>query len=201
MAGFPLIIIIGASALHEQHESSFACRFLGRISYPLYITHYPFVYMYFAYVHGADAASPMGQLALGVTVWAGCIAMAYVYTRCYDEPVRRWLTRRIWGAKDKDGQRTKGLSHRSRRATPPHPIRRAGELSMEAPPRRVFAVPVYRAAPKRSLSRRSTSSAVGLTAITVPSLSTSTVSPPERAKRCFSQTPWRSSRSTNCAHG
>lgn len=101
MAGFPLIIIIGASALHEQHESSFACRFLGRISYPLYITHYPFVYMYFAYVHGAGAASPMGQLALGVTVWAGCIAMAYVYTRCYDEPVRRWLTRRIWGVKDK----------------------------------------------------------------------------------------------------
>ena len=32
---------------------------------------------------------------LGVTVWAGCIAMAYVYTRCYDEPVRRWLTRRL----------------------------------------------------------------------------------------------------------
>ena len=101
VAGFPLIIIIGASALHEQHESSFACRFLGRISYPLYITHYPFVYMYFAYVHGAGAASPLGQLALGVTVWAGCIAMAYVYTRCYDEPVRRWLTRRIWGVKDK----------------------------------------------------------------------------------------------------
>ena len=38
---------------------------------------------------------------------------------------------------------------------------------MEAPPRRVFAVPAYCAAPKRSLSRRSTSSAVGLTAITV----------------------------------
>ncbi len=92
---FPLIIIVGSTALNVEQESSFACRFLGRISYPLYITHFPLACVYYSYVHAADPPSWAGKIGWGVAVWLGSIALAYVYTRFYDEPVRRRLMQRL----------------------------------------------------------------------------------------------------------
>lgn len=47
---FPLIVYIGASGVITHKYASKVNSFLGDISYPLYIVHYPFVYMFMAWV-------------------------------------------------------------------------------------------------------------------------------------------------------
>ena len=67
---------------------------MGNISYPLYITHYPIVYLYLAWVH--DAEVPLSRaLPVAAGVLFLCIAVAYGYLKLYDEPVRAWLSKRV----------------------------------------------------------------------------------------------------------
>lgn len=91
---FPLIIILGASGRIADPVTDKVCRFLGQISYPLYMVHYPFIYLYFAWVKNENLSfeeSLPGALAVVV----GSILLAYACLKWYDEPVRRFLTRRF----------------------------------------------------------------------------------------------------------
>jgi peptidoglycan/LPS O-acetylase OafA/YrhL len=91
---FPLIVYIGASGSMTGKYSTKICRFLGAISYPLYITHYPFIYLHLAWVANNKVPMATGLLAgLGVVVVS--IAVAYASLKLYDEPVRKWLTNRF----------------------------------------------------------------------------------------------------------
>ena len=47
---FPIIVSIGAGGTLHSLKSARICKFLGDISYPLYITHYPLIYVYTAWV-------------------------------------------------------------------------------------------------------------------------------------------------------
>ncbi|MDD4922938.1 MAG: acyltransferase, partial [Bacteroidales bacterium] len=47
---FPLIVYLGASGNVTGKRASKICKFLGDISYPIYITHYPLIYSYTAWV-------------------------------------------------------------------------------------------------------------------------------------------------------
>ena len=70
------------------------CKFLGDISYPLYMVHYPFIYLYYAWVKNENLTfteSLPGALALV----AGSVILAYLCLKLYDEPVRRFLTDRF----------------------------------------------------------------------------------------------------------
>lgn len=99
---FPLIVIIGSSSeIHSKYKTSFTCHFLGIISYPLYITHYPFIYLYFNYVHGKNQPSTAGLWGWGIIIVIGCVALAYLYFKLYDEPVRRYLTNTFLRGKNK----------------------------------------------------------------------------------------------------
>ena len=42
---FPLVVAIGAGSKVVGRKSRKVCKFLGDISYPLYITHYPLIYV------------------------------------------------------------------------------------------------------------------------------------------------------------
>lgn len=91
---FPLILAIGAGEKRATGPSIRVARFFGDLSYPLYITHYPLIYIYTAWavesrVTGAQAILP--ALAVGF----GAILIAYGSLKLYDEPVRRWLSRRF----------------------------------------------------------------------------------------------------------
>ena len=91
---FPLIVVIGSSAgLAPKDRVDPVCGFLGRISYPLYLVHYPFVYMYFKYVHGG-AATPAGCWGWGAAVVVFSILLAYACERFYDVPVRNRLRKK-----------------------------------------------------------------------------------------------------------
>jgi peptidoglycan/LPS O-acetylase OafA/YrhL len=88
---FPSIIWIGASGKTTDQISTRVCKFLGDISYPLYTVHYPFIYLYFAWVKNEKltfAQSLPGAVALVI----GSVLLAYVCLKRYDEPVRKYLT-------------------------------------------------------------------------------------------------------------
>lgn len=91
---FPLIVAIGAGEKDADGPSVRIARFFGDLSYPLYITHYPLIYAYTAWV--VDHKIPAVQGALvGAGVLLAAVAIAWACLKLYDEPARRWLAGRL----------------------------------------------------------------------------------------------------------
>lgn len=91
---FPVIVLIGAGSRTTDSRSTKVCKFLGEISYPLYITHFPFVCMQVAWVNNNPDAPLWMHIAVSAGVVTVAVALAYAWLRLYDEPVRKWLTDR-----------------------------------------------------------------------------------------------------------
>ena len=90
---FPALVLLGAGGSAEGNISSKICSFVGDISYPLYIIHYPFMYLFYAYVwKNGLAFRDVWYIALGIFII--CILTAWAASRLYDRPVRRYLSRR-----------------------------------------------------------------------------------------------------------
>lgn len=91
---FPVIVSMGAGGRITGRYAMRLCRFLGDISYPVYILHYPLIYMYTAWVcnHQATIAQGLPYMAL---VFVASFVLAYASLKLYDEPIRRWLTARF----------------------------------------------------------------------------------------------------------
>src|SRR5262249_40058207 len=87
---FPLVVYLGASGKIKGQTFLSLCRFLGNISYPLYIIHYPFIYIFSAWVVNNNislsAAWPVGLATL-----VAVVTLAYIIVKFYDLPVRKWL--------------------------------------------------------------------------------------------------------------
>jgi peptidoglycan/LPS O-acetylase OafA/YrhL len=95
---FPLILLIGADEEPAPGFTSKLCRFLGDISYPLYITHYALIYTYWAWVRTHPVPGPQAFVA-AIGVFLSAVAIAYGCLKLYDEPVRALLGRRLVSAK------------------------------------------------------------------------------------------------------
>jgi peptidoglycan/LPS O-acetylase OafA/YrhL len=91
---FPFIVYIGASGEVKGTFALKMSKFLGDISYPIYIIHYPFIYMFTAWVENTHP-SMLKALPVGLIVLIASIAIAYLSVRLYDEPVRKWLMQRF----------------------------------------------------------------------------------------------------------
>jgi peptidoglycan/LPS O-acetylase OafA/YrhL len=91
---FPLIVFMGASGEIKGKLASRVCTFFGDISYPIYITHYPLIYIYTGWVSNHPNVSLGQALPYALATFAGSVIMAYACLKWYDEPVRRWLQRR-----------------------------------------------------------------------------------------------------------
>ena len=92
---FPLLVWLGASGKATDRATAGVCRFLGDISYPVYVIHYPFMYLFFSWLW-SDAPIPFTQAwPVAVGLFAGVIVLAWAALKWYDEPVRRWLARRF----------------------------------------------------------------------------------------------------------
>src|SRR5665648_50290 len=91
---FPLIVYLGASGVVEGKFASTLCKFFGDISYPIYIIHYPLIYIFTAWV--VDNNVPMGKAwPNALLVLFLSITIAYASLKLYDVPVRRWLGKRF----------------------------------------------------------------------------------------------------------
>lgn len=93
---FPLIVYIGASGEIKGKFANKLCKFLGDISYPLYMVHYPFIYLYYAWVKNENLTF-VQSLPGAAALFIGSIILAYLSLKLYDEPVRRFLTKRFFG--------------------------------------------------------------------------------------------------------
>lgn len=91
---FPLIVWIGAGGKVEGKKASKVCKFLGDISYPIYITHFPLVYVYMAWVTNNGYTLEESWL-VGALVAVASIVVAYLSMILYDIPVREWLRKRF----------------------------------------------------------------------------------------------------------
>jgi peptidoglycan/LPS O-acetylase OafA/YrhL len=91
---FPLVVLVGAGGTLSGKYSAQICNFLGRISYPLYITHYPLIYIYASWVT-RNKASLSQAYPYALLVLLGSLALAYGYLSFYDEPIRAWLKNRF----------------------------------------------------------------------------------------------------------
>ncbi|WP_411971646.1 acyltransferase family protein [Sphingobacterium sp. Lzh-3] len=97
---FPLLVILGASGKGESGITSWLCKFLGDISYPLYMVHYPFIYLYYAWVKNENLSFEE-SLPGAAAVVIGSIVLAYGCLKLYDIPVRRYLSQRFLRSKGK----------------------------------------------------------------------------------------------------
>ncbi len=90
---FPLLVAMGAGSVITGKKSTAVCKFLGEISYPLYITHYPWVYVQMSWAARHPDAPLSTHIFVAVAIVIFAIAIAYASLRLYDEPVREWLKR------------------------------------------------------------------------------------------------------------
>ena len=89
---FPLIVLLGAGSATTDGRSTKVCKFLGDLSYPLYITHYPLMYMQMGYVATHPNAPVWQHVVVNAGVCILSICSAWALLRLYDIPVRSWLT-------------------------------------------------------------------------------------------------------------
>ncbi|MEE0979918.1 MAG: acyltransferase family protein [Muribaculaceae bacterium] len=92
---FPLIIMMGrgSTVAGEKYES--LCRFLGDISYPLYVTHYPIIYVQMSWAASHKDAPASQHIFMGCCFFVIAIGLAYASMKLYDMPVREWLTNKF----------------------------------------------------------------------------------------------------------
>lgn len=88
---FPLLVYLGASGKTTDKVTTALCKFLGAISYPLYMVHYPFIYLYYAWVKNENLTF-VQSLPGALAVVLGSMILAYLCLKFYDIPVRRFLT-------------------------------------------------------------------------------------------------------------
>ncbi|MBD1394681.1 acyltransferase family protein [Mucilaginibacter glaciei] len=89
---FPLIVAMGAGGQISGRWATL-CKFSGEISYPIYIMHYPFIYVYTLWI---ATAKPAGTtvFAVAVGLFFFFVLLGYAALKLYDEPVRAWLKKK-----------------------------------------------------------------------------------------------------------
>ncbi|RZK29484.1 MAG: acyltransferase [Hymenobacter sp.] len=92
---FPLLVYVGANGVVTSAAESRLCQFLGELSYPLYMVHYPLVYFYVAWISRHKGVTLGQAWPYALAVFLGSIALAYTSLKWYDEPVRRWLRTKL----------------------------------------------------------------------------------------------------------
>ncbi len=96
MVVFPLIVWI--AALSDSAQSKFTLRiskFLGDLSYPLYIVHYPVMYLFYAWLIKNQYYTFGETWQMVILVLTVCIVLAYACLKLYDEPIRKKLSKLI----------------------------------------------------------------------------------------------------------
>ena len=91
---FPIVVAVGAGEKRVDGLSIRVARFFGDLSFPLYITHYPLIYIYTGWIARSNPTGAQG-IVPALLVAAAAIAMAYASLKLYDEPVRRWLSKKF----------------------------------------------------------------------------------------------------------
>lgn len=89
---FPFVVWMGACGTCSGRTSTLN-RALGDISYPLYIVHYPIMYIFYAWLIEKRYYTLQDCWGVVLLVVVSSILLAFLCLKLYDEPVRRWLAK------------------------------------------------------------------------------------------------------------
>ena len=95
---FPFIVWLGAcgsNCVSDMSATSRINKFLGDLSYPLYIVHYPIMYLFYAWLIENKYYTLGDCRGIALLVVVLSVVVAYACLKLYDEPVRQWLTRKF----------------------------------------------------------------------------------------------------------
>ena len=90
----PLIVSVAAGSSIKGRFANKLCKFCGDISYPIYISHYPMVFIQHAWVQNHPDAPIGAHIIVAISTFTAAIFVAYAALKLYDEPVRKWLQAR-----------------------------------------------------------------------------------------------------------
>ena len=91
IAVFPLVVWYAASGKTTDIASTRICRFLGDISYPLYIVHYPIMYAFYMWLIKTRQYTLYETWPAALAAVTASIILAWLCLKLYDMPVRKWL--------------------------------------------------------------------------------------------------------------
>jgi len=91
---FPALVWLGASGTTTDRYSTRICTFLGDISFPLYIVHYPFMYYFYAWLIDKKLFTLGDTWAEALITCGVSILVAWLCLKFYDIPVRKWLAKK-----------------------------------------------------------------------------------------------------------
>jgi len=88
----PTIVLTGAGSQPVTSFGDKACNFLGELSYPLYLVHYPIHYVFYGWLSDNKPAWSL-KAPVAVGVYVSCLVLGYVVMRFVDAPIRKRLAR------------------------------------------------------------------------------------------------------------
>lgn len=95
IVAFPIILWIGASGTTTDKQSTKICKFLGDISYPVYVIHYPIMYLFYAWLIKNQLYTLGETWEVALFVYVLSVVLAYLCLKLYDEPIRKYLAKRF----------------------------------------------------------------------------------------------------------
>lgn len=96
---FPILLWLGASGTTTDKKSTAICKFLGDISYPVYVVHYPIMYLFYAWLIKEELYTLGETWQVALFVYVLSVVLAYLCLKLYDEPVRKYLAKRFLSKK------------------------------------------------------------------------------------------------------
>lgn len=87
---FPALVWLGACGTASGMTGKMNS-LLGELSYPLYIVHYPIMYVFYAWLIEKEIYTLGECWGVAALVIVSSITLAFLCLKLYDEPVRHWL--------------------------------------------------------------------------------------------------------------
>ena len=94
VAVFPTLVWLAASGKTTDRMSAAVCKFLGDISFPLYIVHYPLMYAFYLWLIKTRQYTLHETWPVALLTVMASVVLAWICMRFYDLPVRKWLRRK-----------------------------------------------------------------------------------------------------------
>ena len=91
---FPFVVWLGACGKSNDKTTSKTNKLLGDISYPLYIVHYPIMYIFYKWLIEKRVYTFSETWMVSSIVVISSILLAFILLKFYDEPVRKYLSKR-----------------------------------------------------------------------------------------------------------
>ncbi len=88
----PIVVLIGAGSQPVTRFGDKVCDFLGALSYPLYLVHYPIHYVFYGWLSDNKPAWS-AKIPVAIGVYVSSLVLGYVVMRFVDTPIRKRLAR------------------------------------------------------------------------------------------------------------